>query len=115
MASGGSGIDRGRRHIAASDADDGEETPLLGNQRSGGAAAARTTAEDIDARFKRWLDYVARLAKRGKGDRVESVPSLLVSVFEKESEDARWSSSTTSALGPTASWDGYISDAAFDK
>lgn len=94
--------------------DEEEATPLLGS-RTSTAAATTTTVEDLDARFKRWLDYVARLAKRGKGDRVETTASLLVSVFEKEPEDAQWSVASPLVGTGKVDWDGLISEPAFQE
>jgi hypothetical protein len=101
-----------------------ERTPLLTDRHRqvvDGAASSsstadspsvRVTSEDLDARFTRWLDYIARRnPKKAKTvSALEKSPQFLISVFEKnedELEDVK--------KGVQGRWDGFIDGKDFVK
>lgn len=76
------------------------------------ATSSRVTTDDLDARLKRWLDYIARRnPKKAKTvSPLERDPQFLFSVFEKrEKEEFRPAKQTE------VKWDGFMDDKSFVK
>lgn len=102
-----------------------ETTPLLAKHHSTlhgseqaptlqipGASSSRVTTDDLDARLKRWLDYIARRNPRKARlvSALEKSPQFLFSVFEKRAEEA-----VRQRKQEDARWEGFIDEESFVK
>jgi hypothetical protein len=76
------------------------------------ASSSRVTTDDLDARLKRWLDYIARRnPKKAKMvSALERDPQFLFSVFEKRAEE-----SFRQSKQEEARWEGFIDEKSFVK
>ena len=95
-----------------------EETPLLAGHSNRPSAASEgpspptvgVNSEDLDARLKRWLDYIARRSPKKAVSALEMTPQFLISIFEKHSGD--WEERSGQR---NAQWEGFINDEDFAR
>lgn len=84
--------------------------PTIDDSHRASSSSSKVNSEDIDARFTRWLDYIARrknYLKRGKSiSALEKEPQFLFSVFEKldGEKDSRKTASDE------IRWEGYLDE-----
>lgn len=96
-------------HNFTRDASVSERTPLIGRpSHSGSVGSLSNLQEDIEARWTRWKDKVARLAKPRKGTQWDEA-QLLISVFGSTAADAQWreardGTTTVSGVPYSSAW-----------